>query len=77
MEPDWTKCIICQQQTSEPLKCSLQGPGTNEAKTKVYEDIFWKMLGLLVHFLLPSTLKVLRLLLPFLHIVHLGINLAI
>ena len=37
MEPDWTKCIICQQETSEPLKCPLQGPGTNEAKIEVNE----------------------------------------
>ena len=32
MELDWDKCIICQQETVEPLKCplQLQGPGTSE-----------------------------------------------
>jgi len=38
MEPDWDKCIICQQKTVEPLKCPLQGPGTIENKTDAYRS---------------------------------------
>ena len=38
MEPDWDKCIICQQKTFEPLKCPLQGPGISEDKTETYRS---------------------------------------
>ena len=38
MEPDWDKCIVCQQKTVEPLKCPLQGPGTIENKTDAYRS---------------------------------------
>ena len=30
------QCIICQQETVEPLKCPLQDPGTSEDKTEAY-----------------------------------------
>ena len=38
MELDWNKCIICQQETVEPLKCPLQGPGTSEDKIEAYRS---------------------------------------
>lgn len=38
MEPDWNKCIICQQETVEPLKYPMHGPGTSEDKTEAYRS---------------------------------------
>jgi len=38
MELDWNLCIICQQDTSKPLKCPMQSPGASYAKIiDVYE----------------------------------------
>ena len=28
MEVDWARCVICQKDTTELLKCPLQTPGT-------------------------------------------------
>ena len=36
MELDWNKCIICQEEAGEPLRCPLLGPGTNDSKVEVY-----------------------------------------
>ncbi len=37
MEPlDWNRCIICQQDTAEPLKCPLKSPGTSSQKHNAY-----------------------------------------
>ena len=33
---DWSACVICQQKTSEDLKCPLDGPGTGD-KTAPYK----------------------------------------
>ena len=39
MELDWNKCIICQQDKSEPLRCPMQTPGTSyEKMTDAYES---------------------------------------
>ena len=38
MELDWKKCIICQQENVEPLKCPLQDPGTSEDKSEAYRS---------------------------------------
>ena len=39
MELDCNQCIICQQDTSEPLKCPMQSPGTSYDKmTDAYES---------------------------------------
>ena len=39
MELDWNRCIICQQDTSEPLKCPMQSPGVSYDKmVDVYES---------------------------------------
>ncbi len=35
---DWDKCIICQQDCSEPLKCPLLGPGTSDSKLEAYKS---------------------------------------
>jgi len=38
MELDWNLCIICKQDTSEPLKCLMQSPGASYTKMiDVYE----------------------------------------
>ena len=34
---DWSACLICQQKTSEDLKCPLDGPGTGD-KTAPYKN---------------------------------------
>lgn len=36
MELNWDLCVICQQDTAEPLKCPLQSPGTSVNKTDPY-----------------------------------------
>ncbi len=33
---DWNRCIICQQDTTEPLKCPLHSPASS--KTDAYES---------------------------------------
>ena len=38
MEIDWNKCIICQEETTEPLKCPLLGPGTCDSKIEAYRS---------------------------------------
>ena len=39
MEPNWNRCIICQEDTSEPLRCPLQSPGASYDKViKIYES---------------------------------------
>ncbi len=38
MEIDWKKCIICQEDTREPLKCPLLGPGTCDSKIEAYRS---------------------------------------
>ena len=38
MAIDWNKCIICQEETSEPLKCPLLGPGTCDIKIEAYRS---------------------------------------
>ena len=39
MEPNWNRCIICQEDTSEPLRCPLQSPGASYVKViKIYES---------------------------------------
>ena len=36
MELDWNKCIICQEEAGEPLRCPLLGPGTTDSKVEAY-----------------------------------------
>ena len=36
MELDWNKCIICQKEAGEPLRCPLLGPGTTDSKVEAY-----------------------------------------
>ena len=36
MKPNWNMCLICQQETTEPLKCPLQNQGTGDDKTEAY-----------------------------------------
>ena len=38
MDIDWEKCIVCQENTSEALKCPLLGPGTNDSKLEAYKS---------------------------------------
>ena len=39
MELDWNRCIICQQDASEPFKCPMQSPGVSYDKmVDVYES---------------------------------------
>ena len=38
LEVDWNKCVICQEETKEPLKCPLLGPGASESKSETYES---------------------------------------
>ena len=37
MDLDWSRCIICQHNTSEALRCPLQSPGTTFDKTDAYK----------------------------------------
>jgi hypothetical protein len=36
MELNWDRCVICQRDTAELLKCPLQSPGTSGDKTDAY-----------------------------------------
>ena len=36
MEFDWTRCVICQQDKAEPLKCPMHGPASSCEKKNVY-----------------------------------------
>lgn len=36
MDIDWEKCIVCQENTSEALKCPLLGPGRSDSKLEAY-----------------------------------------
>lgn len=36
MELNWDRCVICQQETAEPLKCPLLSPGSSRDKTDAY-----------------------------------------
>ena len=39
MEVNWNHCIICQENTSEPLRCPLQSPGaSNDKVLEIYES---------------------------------------
>lgn len=38
MELNWDLCIICQKDTTEPLRCPLQTPGTSGDKSDVYRS---------------------------------------
>ena len=79
MELDWNKCIICQKEADEPLRCPLLGPGTNDSIVEAYTlflenvDQFKAMNSLPTTFFL-ETMKVLKVLL---HIMLLGTSLAI
>ena len=36
MELNWDRCVICQQETGEPLKCPLLRPGSSRDNTDAY-----------------------------------------
>ena len=36
MELDWNKCVICQQDKPEPLKCPMHGPASSCEKLNIY-----------------------------------------
>ena len=36
MELNWDRCVICQQETGEPLKCPLLSPGSSRDNTDAY-----------------------------------------
>lgn len=39
MELDWNRCVICQQDTTESLKCPMQSSGASYDKmVDVYES---------------------------------------
>jgi len=38
MELNWALCLICQKDTSEPLRCPLQTPGTSGDKSHAYRS---------------------------------------
>ena len=44
MSVDWSKCIICQRNTVEKLKCPLNGPGGAEQARKAYDSFLENVL---------------------------------
>ena len=39
MEVNWNHCIICQKNTSEPLRCPLHSPeASNDKVLEIYES---------------------------------------
>ena len=41
---DWSKCIICQGNTVEKLKCPLNGPAGSEQTKKAYNSFLENVL---------------------------------
>ena len=77
MEVDWNMCIICQQKTTEPLKCPLQSP-INVDKTEAYRSFLANVEQFRALNALPTAIYFgNESALVFQHIVHLGTSPAI
>ena len=62
MDLDWNLCIICQENTTEPLKCTLHNPIASGDQTGPYE-LFLAKIGqfLAINVLqLPSFFKLMK-----------------